>query len=81
TLAPSATPLSIIPSTRSCCLAEGASVVCGGARQGETGFYVQPTILADVTPGMQVVREEIFGPVLVATPFDDLDEAVRLAND
>ena len=36
---------------------------------------------ADVTPGMQVVREEIFGPVLVATPFDDLDEAVRLAND
>ncbi|MCS9363141.1 aldehyde dehydrogenase family protein, partial [Pseudomonas aeruginosa] len=40
-----------------------------------------PTILADVTPGMQVVREEIFGPVLVATPFDDLDEAVRLAND
>ncbi len=62
-------------------VAEGASVVCGGARQGETGFYVQPTILADVTPGMQVVREEIFGPVLVATPFDDLDEAVRLAND
>ena len=42
---------------------------------------MQPTILADVTPGMQVVREEIFGPVLVATPFDDLDEAVRLAND
>ncbi|WP_164051007.1 aldehyde dehydrogenase family protein, partial [Serratia marcescens] len=54
---------------------------CGGARQGETGFYVQPTILADVTPGMQVVREDFFGPVLVATPFDDLDEAVRLAND
>ncbi|WP_137819135.1 aldehyde dehydrogenase [Pseudomonas sp. 2FG] len=62
-------------------VAEGASVICGGERYGESGFYVRPTVLANVRPDMQVVREEIFGPVVVATPFDDLDEVVHLAND
>ena len=60
---------------------EGASVICGGERHGEHGFYVKPTVLANVHPDMQVVREEIFGPVVVATAFDSLDEVVHLAND
>ncbi|MDV9170069.1 aldehyde dehydrogenase family protein [Streptomyces sp. W16] len=46
----------------------------------ERGLYVQPTVLTDVKPDMQVAREEIFGPVLVTMPFDTEDEAVTLAN-
>ncbi|WP_028630974.1 aldehyde dehydrogenase family protein [Metapseudomonas resinovorans] len=61
--------------------AQGASVICGGEAHGEQGFFVKPTVIANVRPDMQVVREEIFGPVLVATPFDEIDEVVRLAND
>ncbi|WP_342244280.1 aldehyde dehydrogenase family protein [Pseudomonas sp. OTU5201] len=61
--------------------AQGASVLCGGEAHGEQGFFVKPTVIANVRPDMQVVREEIFGPVLVATPFDEIDEVVRLAND
>ncbi|MFF9041160.1 aldehyde dehydrogenase family protein [Streptomyces sp. NPDC014892] len=61
---------------------EGARVVAGGERPPyERGFWVAPTLLADCTPDMRVVREEIFGPVVVALPFDDEDEAVALAND
>ncbi|GES33897.1 aldehyde dehydrogenase family protein [Streptomyces angustmyceticus] len=62
---------------------EGARVVAGGARPSapERGFYVAPTLLADCTPGMRVVREEIFGPVVVVLPFDGEDEGVALAND
>lgn len=62
---------------------EGARVVTGGERPSAPprGFYVAPTLLADCTPGMRVVREEIFGPVVVTLPFDDEDEAVALAND
>ncbi|QFQ98190.1 aldehyde dehydrogenase family protein [Streptomyces phaeolivaceus] len=61
---------------------EGARVVTGGERPPyERGFYVAPTLLADCTPDMRVVREEIFGPVVVVLPFDDEDEAVTLAND
>ncbi|MEV7470474.1 aldehyde dehydrogenase family protein [Streptomyces kronopolitis] len=62
---------------------EGARVVTGGERPTgpRRGFYVAPTLLADCTPGMRVVREEIFGPVVVTLPFDDEDEAVALAND
>ncbi|MFF4280884.1 aldehyde dehydrogenase family protein [Streptomyces kronopolitis] len=62
---------------------EGARVVTGGERPSgpRRGFYVAPTLLADCTPGMRVVREEIFGPVVVTLPFDDEDEAVALAND
>lgn len=64
-------------------LGEGARIVCGGARpEGlDGGAFYLPTLLADVTPEMRVAREEIFGPVLVAIPYDDDDDAVRIAND
>lgn len=60
---------------------EGATVLTGGNRSGNTGYFVQPTVLVDVTPGMRVMREEVFGPVVTATPFDELDEVVQMAND
>ncbi|RSS74706.1 aldehyde dehydrogenase family protein [Streptomyces sp. WAC06614] len=64
---------------------EGARVVVGGERPvvgpGGKGFYVAPTLLADCTNEMRVVREEIFGPVVVVVPFDTEEEAVALAND
>ena len=58
---------------------DGASVVMGG--DSPEGYYVNPTILADVNPQMSVVREEIFGPVVVAQRFDELDEVAKMAND
>lgn len=60
---------------------DGAQVLTGGRQIGDSGSFVTPTIMADVEPGMAVVREEIFGPVLVATAFDELDEMIALAND
>ncbi|MEV3990453.1 aldehyde dehydrogenase family protein [Streptomyces sp. NPDC049837] len=61
---------------------EGARVVVGGARPAyDRGFYVAPALLADCTNDMRVVREEIFGPVVVVVPFDDEEEGVALAND
>jgi phenylacetaldehyde dehydrogenase len=61
---------------------EGASVLCGGDAPGsDGGWFVSPTILVDVKPEMRCVREEIFGPVLTATRFDDLDEVAKAAND
>ncbi|MFE0191385.1 aldehyde dehydrogenase family protein [Streptomyces sp. NPDC058989] len=61
---------------------EGARLVAGGERPAqEKGFYVAPTLLADCTREMRVVREEIFGPVVVVLPFDEEDEGVALAND
>ncbi|MFC9734671.1 aldehyde dehydrogenase family protein [Streptomyces roseolus] len=61
---------------------EGARVVAGGERPDlAKGFYVAPTLLADCTNGMRVVREEIFGPVVVVVPFDDEEEGIALAND
>jgi phenylacetaldehyde dehydrogenase len=59
----------------------GAEIVTGGEQLGEINSFITPTIITGVRPDMAVVREEIFGPVLVATPFDDLDEVVALAND
>ncbi|MEU6274960.1 aldehyde dehydrogenase family protein [Streptomyces populi] len=60
---------------------EGARIVTGGERPPlPTGFYVAPTLLADCTPDMRVVREEIFGPVVVVLPFDDEEEAIALAD-
>jgi aminomuconate-semialdehyde/2-hydroxymuconate-6-semialdehyde dehydrogenase len=58
--------------------AEGARVLTGGPADG---WWIRPTVLVDVDPGMRVCREEIFGPVVTLQPFDDEDEAVRLAND
>ena len=62
--------------------AQGARVLAGGKRLPEIGAnYYAPTILADVTPEMRIMREETFGPVLPVMAFDSDDEAVRLAND
>jgi aldehyde dehydrogenase (NAD+) len=62
--------------------AEGARVVVGGGRPAhlEKGFYVEPTLFADVENSMTIAQEEIFGPVLVVVPYEDDDDAVRLAN-
>ncbi|MBB3037092.1 aldehyde dehydrogenase family protein [Hoyosella altamirensis] len=65
-------------------VAEGARLLTGGPTAPEglgRGFYVRPTVFSDVTPDMTIVREEIFGPVLVLQAYDGEDEAVRLAND
>ena len=63
--------------------AEGARVVAGGGRPGdqERGWFVQPTIFADVENSHTIAREEIFGPVLAVIPYDGVDEAVAIAND
>ena len=58
----------------------GAELLTGGRAVTEKGAYVEPTVLANVNHDMRVVQEEIFGPVLVAMPFNDLDDAVRQAN-
>jgi aldehyde dehydrogenase (NAD+) len=63
---------------------EGARLVAGGPGLPEgfnRGFYVKPTVFADVRPGMTIEREEIFGPVLSMIPFDTEEEAVAIAND
>jgi aldehyde dehydrogenase (NAD+) len=63
---------------------EGAKLVVGGtgAPDGlERGFYVRPTLFVDVDNSMTIAQEEIFGPVLVVIPFDDEEEAIRIAND
>jgi len=62
-------------------LAEGAEIAAGGKRRGEKGFFMEPTIINQTDNSMKVVREEIFGPVLVTQSFKDEDEAMRLAND
>ncbi len=59
----------------------GATVVTGGDSPSNQGYYVNPTVMVDVTPDMSVVREEIFGPVVVVQRFDDLDEVAKQAND
>jgi acyl-CoA reductase-like NAD-dependent aldehyde dehydrogenase len=61
---------------------EGGEVVAGGGRPEhmERGWYVEPTLIAGCTGDMRAVKEEIFGPVIVALPFDDEDEAIALAN-
>ncbi|HIF06124.1 MAG TPA: aldehyde dehydrogenase family protein [Gemmatimonadetes bacterium] len=63
---------------------EGATLVCGGCGRPDgldTGFYVRPTLFADVTNDMRIAREEIFGPVLVIIGYEDDDDAVDIAND
>lgn len=59
----------------------GAKAAVGGEPVGGDGYFYKPTILVDTKPDMSVMREEIFGPVVTATPFDDLDEIARTAND
>jgi phenylacetaldehyde dehydrogenase len=60
---------------------DGATALAGGGRHGDRGYFIEPTVLTNTRPDMKVVREEIFGPVLVAAPFSDLDEIAAVAND
>ena len=65
-------------------ISEGATLISGGLGMPEgltKGFYVKPTIFADVTPNMKIWKEEIFGPVLVITTYKTEEEALSLAND
>lgn len=62
-------------------VARGARLVTGGTRLDRPGTFFAPTVLADVVPGSDILREEIFGPVLAVATFDTEDEAVALAND
>jgi phenylacetaldehyde dehydrogenase len=59
---------------------EGAKAVVGGGRLGDKGYFVEPTVLVNTTPTMKVIQEEIFGPVVCAEPFTDLDEVISKAN-
>jgi phenylacetaldehyde dehydrogenase len=61
--------------------ADGATALTGGGRFGDRGYFIEPTVLTNIRPDMKVVREEIFGPVVVAAPFSDLDEIAAQAND
>ena len=72
--------------TRVCCylesgLSEGAQAVVGGKRLAGKGYFVEPTVLVKTRPNMKVVREEIFGPVVTAMPFDDPQSIAPVAND
>ena len=64
-------------------VAEGATLALGGGRPADLpkGWFVEPTLFTDVDNSMTIAQEEIFGPVLVVIPFDDDDDAVRIAND
>ena len=63
-------------------LAEGATLIAGGKARPDKGggFFIEPTCFADVSNDMRIAQEEIFGPVLVVIPFDDDDDAIRIAN-
>jgi len=62
-------------------LAEGAEAVAGGRKQDGKGYFVEPTVLVNTNPGMKVVREEIFGPVVTVMPFKDADDIAALSNE
>ncbi len=61
--------------------AEGGRVLAGGGADGEQGFFIEPTVIADVKPGARIEQEEIFGPVLAVIRARDFDDALRIAND
>jgi phenylacetaldehyde dehydrogenase len=61
-------------------VSEDATTVTGGNRHGQTGYFVEPTVITNTRPDMKIVREEIFGPVVVAAPFRSLDEIAAEAN-
>jgi aldehyde dehydrogenase (NAD+) len=64
---------------------DGATLLCGGRHPQDpalaTGLFIEPTIFGDVRNDMRIAREEVFGPILCLIPFQDEDEAVRIAND
>ena len=62
-------------------VAAGGRVVSGGCRIGDRGYFFEPTVIVDVDQSMQVMREEIFGPVLGVMAFSDVEQAIELAND
>jgi aldehyde dehydrogenase (NAD+) len=68
--------MSYIESGRS----EGASLLCGGERANDRGYFVQPTVFADVRDEMKIAQEEIFGPVMSIIPFESIDDVVERAN-
>jgi aldehyde dehydrogenase (NAD+) len=59
---------------------EGATLVCGGSRVGDRGYFIQPTVFSDVRDDMKISQEEIFGPVMSIIPFKSLDEVIERAN-
>jgi aldehyde dehydrogenase (NAD+) len=59
---------------------EGATLACGGERVGDRGYFIQPTVFADVQDHMKIAREEIFGPVMSVIPFKDVEEVITRAN-
>ncbi|ORX38945.1 aldehyde dehydrogenase [Kockovaella imperatae] len=59
---------------------EGAKVITGGVRHGKQGYFIEPTIFGDVTANMKIVKEEIFGPVIVISKFEDEDKVIAEAN-
>merc|ERR1712217_330918 len=59
---------------------EGAKLECGGQREGDKGFFVQPTVFSNVTDEMKICREEIFGPVMQCMKFKTIEEAIERAN-
>jgi 1-pyrroline-5-carboxylate dehydrogenase len=61
--------------------AEGGRVLAGGGADGEQGFYIEPTVIADVMPGATIEQQEIFGPVLAVIKAKDFDHALKIAND
>jgi phenylacetaldehyde dehydrogenase len=61
-------------------LSEGAEAIVGGRKKPGTGYFVEPTVMVKTNPDMKVVREEIFGPVVCAMPFSDVEKVVEAAN-
>lgn len=61
--------------------ADGATAITGGGRHGDHGYFVEPTVITNTRPDMKIVREEIFGPVVVAAPFQSIDDIAAVAND
>jgi aldehyde dehydrogenase (NAD+) len=59
---------------------EGAKLLAGGKRHGQKGFYIEPTVFADVTDDMKIAKEEIFGPVMSILKFKTVDEVIDRAN-
>ena len=59
---------------------EGANMLCGGNRIGTEGFFIEPTVFADVTDDMVIAKEEIFGPVMSILKFKTVEEAIGRAN-
>jgi 1-pyrroline-5-carboxylate dehydrogenase len=59
---------------------EGGCLICGGSKEGGEGFFIKPTVIADVDPASTIAQEEIFGPVLAVIKVKDFDEALKIAN-